>query len=73
MLPPISNRNANKISTIDTFDPVNTRTSFRRRIWGEETKKMIVIKDPIIHSIRKSNYFSADEKIAVVVICKRYD
>ena len=32
-----------------------------------------MIKDPIIHSIRQSNYFAADEKLAVVVICKKYD
>ena len=32
-----------------------------------------MIKDPIIHSIRESNYFAADEKLAVIVICRKYD
>ena len=32
-----------------------------------------MIKDPIIHSIRRSQYFSHDEKLAVVIICRKYD
>ena len=61
MLPPIAQKGG-----LDS-------TPKRRKQWGDETKKLIVIKDPIIHSIRKSNYFDADEKVAVVVICKKYD
>jgi hypothetical protein len=41
----------------------------RRKRWGEETQNLIVIKDPVIHSIRKSNYFIEDEKIACVIVC----
>ena len=33
----------------------------------------IVIQDPIIHSIRKSQYYAHDEKIAIVVVCSKYD
>ena len=31
------------------------------------------MQDPIIHSLRKSNYYSHEEKLAVVVVCSRYD
>ena len=31
------------------------------------------VKDPVIHSIRKSKYYQEDEKVAVVIICQKYD
>ena len=32
-----------------------------------------MIRDPIIHSIRQSQYFNYDEKLAVVIICRKYE
>ena len=31
------------------------------------------MKDPIIHSMRKSSYYADDEKFAVIIVCRRYD
>ena len=31
------------------------------------------INDPVIHSIKKSSYYKYDEKIALVIVCRKYD
>ena len=48
----------------------------RRGKWGggnAHKNQHLVIKDPIIHSIRKSNYYCEDEKLAVIVVCSKYE
>ena len=71
MLPPIHNRHRETMN-ISAAQNFATSNKERRRQWADQTAKL-VIKDPIIHSIRKSNYYIEDEKIAIVVICNKYD
>ena len=65
-LPPIGRRHIRDDRSQDV------RPKLQNRLLAEETTKL-VIKDPIIHSIRKSNYFDHDEKVAVVMVCRSYD
>ena len=73
---PRRKRKASETSSRKGSESKQKRTPQRRQLsktGSVESENTPKIHDPIIHSIRRSQYFNEHEKLAVVIICHHYD